>query len=59
MSFPALMATNSLINYWPVVNGSMVDTAGEVVATSSAPTYTTDRFGNANAAILVNSASNF
>jgi hypothetical protein len=51
--------TNGLVNYWPVKNGVMADLAGSIVATSSSPTYTSDRFGNANGAILVTGSTNF
>ncbi len=57
-SYPKLIATNGLINYWPVVNGSMIDTAGGVSTSSSSPTFIADWFGNANGAILVNNATN-
>jgi hypothetical protein len=50
--------TTSLVNYWPVKNGVMVDLVG-LVNTSSAgsPQFTPDRFGNVNDAILVNSST--
>jgi hypothetical protein len=37
----------------------MADVTGGVSTTSSSPTYTADRFGNANEAVLVNSSSNY
>jgi hypothetical protein len=52
-----LTATSGLINYWPVKAGVMTDLAGNVSTTSSSPQFTTNRFGNPNDAILVNSAS--
>jgi hypothetical protein len=47
--------TTGLVNYWPVKSGVMADLIGSVNTTSSSPQFTTDRFGNANGAILVNS----
>jgi hypothetical protein len=47
--------TSGLVNYWPVKSGVIADLVG-LVSTISAgtPQFTTDRFGNANDAILVN-----
>jgi hypothetical protein len=41
-----------LINYWPVERGVMADVIGLVNTTSQNPKFTSDRFGNANGAIL-------
>ncbi len=47
--------TSGLVNYWPVKSGVMADLVGLVNTTSGdSPQFTTDRFGNANDAILVN-----
>ncbi len=48
-----------LVNYWPVKNGVMADVIGSVSTTSASPTFTTDRFGNANGAILSTNMNNF
>jgi hypothetical protein len=57
--YPTLMAisVSGLVNYWPVMNGSVNDVIGGKHANSSAPTFTTDKAGNANSAILINSAT--
>jgi hypothetical protein len=50
--------TNGLVNYWPVKSGVMADVVGLVKTTSNgSPKFTTDRFGNANDALLINSGT--
>ncbi len=50
--------TYGLVHYWPVKSGAMADVVGLVNTTSKgSPQFTSDRLGNANDAILVNSGT--
>ncbi len=51
--------TNGLVNYWPITGASANDiVGGQHMSPASGATYATDRHGNSNGAININTIAN-